>query len=151
MLILQLYSTSDGRHVQVDMHTCSSCLCWPLKQLPDVSPVLCTQGFQLPLTLVQQWQCHHLMDAAVGSSTGGKAGSSSGSKAAIGNTAALDKACQLLGAIACPSTPFRWAPTFTRHMLLELVLLAVVYVLHLLWAAHSHGGYRLILWRALLD
>lgn len=76
--------------------------------------------------MVQQWQCHHLMDAAVGSSTGGKAGSSSSSsKVAAGNTAALDKACQLLGAIACPSTPFRWAPTCTRHALHELVLLAV--------------------------
>lgn len=60
------------------------------------------QGFQLPLTLVQQWQCHYLLDAAA--AIGGSTGSS---MAAAGSTAALDSACHLLGAIACPSTPFR--------------------------------------------
>lgn len=51
------------------------------------------QGFQLPLTMAQQWQCHYLLDAAAA--------------AAPGATSALDKACHLLGAIACPTTPFR--------------------------------------------
>jgi hypothetical protein len=64
--------------------------------------IVSAQGFQLPLTMVQQWQCHHLLDAAAGS----------GSAAAdAGSLAALDKACHLLGAIACPSTPFRYELT----------------------------------------
>jgi hypothetical protein len=56
------------------------------------------QGFQLPLTLVQQWQCHYLMDCAALQQQQ-QGGSSS--------TTALDEACSLLGAVACPSTPFR--------------------------------------------
>jgi hypothetical protein len=49
--------------------------------------------------LVQQWQCHHLMDCAAHQQQQQGGGNSS--------SAALDEACNLLGAVACPSTPFR--------------------------------------------
>lgn len=54
--------------------------------------------------MAQQWQCHHLLDAAAG----GSGRSSTNAAAAAHSVATLDKACHLLGAIACPSTPFRY-------------------------------------------
>jgi hypothetical protein len=67
---------------------------------------VCTlQGFQLPLTLVQQWQCHYLMDCAALQQQQQQQGGSSSSSSS--SSVALDEACSLLGAVACPSTPFR--------------------------------------------
>ncbi|WIA22287.1 hypothetical protein OEZ85_004606 [Tetradesmus obliquus] len=68
------------------------------------SAVAFAHGFQLPLTLVQQWQCHYLMDCALQQQQQQGCSSSSSSS----SSAALDEACNLLGAVACPSTPFRF-------------------------------------------
>lgn len=57
---------------------------------------LCLQGFQMSLTLVQQWECHYLMDKAAAAMQDDSS-----------RSGALDVACNLLGAIACPETPFR--------------------------------------------
>jgi hypothetical protein len=82
---------------------------------------LCTlQGFQLPLTLVQQWQCHYLMDCAAlqqQQQQQQQGGSSS--------SVALDEACSLLGAVACPSTPFRWGGFVIRNYKQSRQLLAL--------------------------
>ncbi|KAF6262479.1 hypothetical protein COO60DRAFT_628905 [Scenedesmus sp. NREL 46B-D3] len=78
-----------------------SCCITPHKSLWLASAVPFAHGFQLPLTLVQQWQCHYLMDRAVQQQQEQQGGSSSSSEA-------LDEACSLLGAVACPATPFRF-------------------------------------------
>lgn len=81
-------------------------LCWRVLAL--LLAALVPQGFHLPLTLARQWQCHYLLDAAAaaGSADGGSNGSidAAATGAAV---AALNQACQLLGATACPETPFR--------------------------------------------